>query len=103
MARDEQVRAWWAEAESALSQLIDRIRETGVASSSVVEESWCTAADTVLKLRTIVTMLESVELAVRHAPVRERAALEDGAGSLLVHLEQGLAGYRGLVGAAGRV
>jgi hypothetical protein len=91
-----------AESESALAQLVDRLRDMEVP-AGVVDEAWRTATDTAARLRAVGSALESVELAAKHAPPGERAALEDGVGSLRIHLTQGLDGYRGLIAAAGRV
>lgn len=90
------------EAETALAQLIDRMRDTAVP-SAVVEDAWRTATSTAAELRAVATTLESVELAARHAPTSERPALEAGVGTLRTRLEQGLEDYRGLVAVAGRV
>jgi hypothetical protein len=90
-----------AEAESALAQVLRQLDET--VPERMREHTWHTATDTVTRLRAVAARLEAVELAAKHAPPGERAALEDGAGGLLTHLQQGLETYRGLVAAAGRV
>ena len=90
-----------AEAESALAQVLRQLDET--VPEQMREHTWHTATDTVTRLRAVAARLEAVELAAKHAPQDERAALEDGAGDLLTHLRQGLETYRGLVAAAGRV
>lgn len=95
-----------AEAEAGLAellrQLIDLPGGPGVP-DAVIDHAWRTATDTASRLRSVAARLEAVELAAKHAPPREWAAFEDGAGSLRLHLDQGLDGYRALIGAAGRV
>ena len=95
-----------AEAEAGLAELIQQLAELPdgpAVPEDVIEQAWQTAADTANKLRSVAARLEAVELAVKHAPPRERAALEDGAGSLRLYLDQGLDAYRALIAAAGGV
>lgn len=95
-----------AEAEAGLAELVRQLTEMPdgpVVPSHVIDQAWETAADTATKLRSVAARLEAVELAIKHAPPREWAGLEDGAGSLRLHLDQGLDAYRSLIAAAGRV
>lgn len=95
-----------AEAEEGLSDLLRQLSELPEGPAvplHVIEHAWYTATETADQLREIAARLEAVEVAMRHAPPREWAALEDGAGRLRLHLEQGLDSYRTLIGAAGRV
>lgn len=93
-----------AEAESALAELLRQLGDLPDGPAAhVIEEAWHTASDTATRLRVVAGRLEAVELAVGQAPSSERAALEEGAGSLRRHLDQGIDGYRGLIAAAGRV
>jgi len=89
------------EAETALAQVVDRLRVAAVP-AAVVEDAWRTATETAAELRAVATALASVELAATQAPSRERADLEGGVARLHARLDQGVAGYRGLVAAAGR-
>jgi hypothetical protein len=95
-----------ADAESALTTLVRRMRQLprGTAvPDDVLDEVAHTAIDMASSLRTLAMRVEAVELAARHAPLADRPDLEDGVGSLMTHLEQGLEAYRGLISAAGRV
>jgi hypothetical protein len=95
-----------AEAEGALAELLRQLSampDGPAAPQDVIEQAWETAADTAARLRSVAARLEAVELAAKHAPPREQAALQDGAGSLRLHLDQGLEAYRALIAAAGRV
>jgi len=95
-----------AEAEAGLAELIQQLTEMPdgpAVPPHVIEQARETAADTTTKLRSVAARLEAVELAVKHAPPREWAGLEEGAASLRLHLDQGLDAYRSLIAAAGRV
>jgi hypothetical protein len=95
-----------AEAEVGLGELLRQLGELPDGPAvpyHVIEHAWYTSANTADQLRAVAARLEAVELAMRHAPPREWAALEDGAGTLRLHLDQGLDAYRTLIGAAGRV
>jgi hypothetical protein len=95
-----------AEAEAGLAELMRRLTEMPdgpAVPSHVIDQARQTAADTATTLRSIAARLEAVELAVKHSPPQEWAGLEDGAGSLRLHLDQGLDAYRSLIAAAGRV
>jgi hypothetical protein len=91
-----------AEAEHVLAQLVDRLRDAGVAADAT-EEARSAAAVTADRLRVLATALESVELAAKHARPDDRAALTRGTASLRERLDQGLDEYRGLISAAGQV
>jgi hypothetical protein len=95
-----------AEAEVGLGELLRQLGELPDGPAvpyHVIEHAWYTASNTADQLRAVAARLEAVELAMRHAPPREWAALEEGAGTLRLHLDQGLDAYRTLIGAAGRV
>jgi hypothetical protein len=95
-----------AEAESALAELLRQLRDMPdgpAVPPDVIEHAWDTATGTATRLRSVAARLEAVELATKHAPPREQPTLADGAGSLRLHLEQGLEAYRALIAAAGRV
>jgi len=95
-----------AEAEAGLAELIQQLTEMPdgpVVPPHVIDQARETAADTATKLRSVAARLEAVELASKHAPASERAGLEDGAGSLRLHLDQGVDAYRALIAATGRV
>ena len=95
-----------AEAEAALAELLRQLTvmpDGPAAPEDVIEQAWQTATETATRLRSVAARLEAVELAAKYAPPREQAALEDGAGSLRLHLDQGLEAYRALIAAAGRV
>jgi hypothetical protein len=95
-----------AEAEDGLAELLRQLGDLPDGPAlphHVLEHAWYTASDTADRLREVAARLEAVELAARHAPPREWAAFEDGAGSLRLHLDQGLDAYRALIGAAGRL
>jgi hypothetical protein len=95
-----------AEAETALAELLRQLTampDGPMAPADVIEQAWQTATDTAARLRSVAARLEAVELAAKHAPPREQAALQDGEGSLRLHLDQGLEAYRALIAAAGRV
>lgn len=90
------------QAETALRNLITQLGDASVP-QDVVDAAWHTATETAARLRVIAAKLEAVEAAIAHAPDDERAALEDGAHSLLTHLERGIDGYRELIAAAGHL
>jgi hypothetical protein len=95
-----------AEAEAGLAELMLQLTELPdgpVVPEHVIEQARQTATDTATKLRSVAARLEAVELAVKHAPASEWAALEEGTGSLRRHLDQGLEAYRSLIAATGRV
>jgi len=95
-----------AEAETALAELLRQLTampDGAMVPGDVIEQAWRTATDTAARLRSVAARLEAVELAAKHAPPREQAALQDGAGSLRLRLDQGLEAYRTLIAAAGRV
>lgn len=94
------------DAEGVLAELLRRLGDLSdepTVPQDVIEHTWGVATDTATSLRSVAARLEAVELAVAHAPESQRAALEDGAGSLRTHLDQGIDGYRDLIGAVGRV
>jgi hypothetical protein len=94
------------DAEGVLAELLRRLGDLPdepTVPEDVIEHTWHTATDTATRLRAVAARLEAVELAVEHAPESQRAALEDGVGSLRIRLDQGLDGYRDLIGAVGRV
>jgi hypothetical protein len=91
-----------AEAEGALAELLRRLSELpGEPAEHVVEHAWHVAGDTAASLRSVAARVEAVELAAEHMSPHQRVALEEAAGSLLRHLDQGLDAYRGLIAAAG--
>lgn len=94
-----------AEAEAGLAELLRQLTDLpdGPVPEPVISDAWRTATDTAARLRGVAARLEAVETAAKHAPPRDWAGLEDGAGSLRLHLDQGLDAYRALIGAAGRV
>jgi hypothetical protein len=95
-----------AEAEDALAELLRQLSampDGPMAPEDVIEQAWQTATETATRLRSVAARLEAVELAARYAPPGEQAALQDGAGSLRLHLDQGVEAYRTLIAAAGRV
>ena len=95
-----------AEAEVALRDLMTQLSGSGgglSASQDVIDDAWRIATETAGRLRVIAAKVEAVEAAIEHAPVDRRPALEDGALSLLTHLERGLDGYRELIAAAGHL
>jgi hypothetical protein len=95
-----------AEAEAGLFDLLRQLGELPDGPAvpyHVIEHAWYVATDTAERLRAVAARLEAVEVAMRHAPPREWGALEDGAGLLRLHLDQGVDSYRALIGAAGRV
>jgi hypothetical protein len=94
-----------AEAEAGLAELLRQLTDLPdePVPPPVISDAWRTATDTAARLRAVAARLEAVELAAEHAPPRDWAGLEDGAGGLRLHLDQGLDAYRALIGAAGRV
>ena len=98
-----------AEAETALRELLAQLGAAWDIGSGpsvpgdVVDDAWRTATETAGRLRAIAARVQAVEAAVAHAPADQRAALEDGAHSLLAHLDRGLDGYRELIAAAGQL
>lgn len=92
-----------SEAEYALADLLRRLGDLPAVPNEVVEDSWHAANETAVKLRSMAARFEAVEIAAEHAPPHERVTLQDGAGSLLAHVHQGVEAYRGLIAAAGRV
>ena len=98
-----------AEAETALRDLLAQLGAAWDIGSGpsvpgdVVDDAWRTATETAGRLRAIAARVQAVEAAVAHAPADQRAALEDGAHSLLAHLDRGLDGYRELIAAAGQL
>lgn len=91
-----------AGAEAALRDLMAKLGDASVP-RDVVDGAWRTATETAGRLRVIAAKLEAVETAIAHAPDDQRAALEDGAQSLLTHLDRGIEGYRELIAAAGHL
>ena len=95
-----------AEVEGGLAELLRQLTDMPdgpAVPPHVLDQARATAADTATKLRSVAARLEAVELAIKHAPPREWAGLEDGAGGLRLRLDQGLDAYRTLIAAAGRV
>jgi hypothetical protein len=95
-----------AEAETALRDLIAQLSGSAAGPSApqnVVDDAARIADETAHRLRAIAAKVEALEAAVRHAPAARRAGLEDGARSLLRHLDQGIEGYRELIAAAGHL
>jgi hypothetical protein len=92
-----------AEAEAALAETLRQLSGSPELPAGVVEQAWRTACDTAAGLREVAAKVDAVELAARHAPAGERAALDEGVRRLRTRLDEGLDGYRGLVAAAGRM
>jgi membrane-associated protein len=95
-----------AEAETALRDLMSQLSDTHGGPSvpqHIVDDARRTATETAERLRTIAAKVEAVEAATTHTNADQRVALEDGTQDLLIHLERGLDGYRGLIAAAGQL
>lgn len=91
-----------AEAEGALAELLRRLSDLlGEPAEHMVEHAWHVATETAGSLRSVAARLEAIELAAEHATPDKRVALEEAAGSLGRHLDEGLAAYRDLIAAAG--
>ncbi|HEX6356605.1 phage shock envelope stress response protein PspM [Actinophytocola sp.] len=94
------------EAETALAELLRRLGDSSdgpPVPSDVVEDTWRVATDTATSLRAVAARLEAIELVVEQAPESRRTEFEVGAGGLRKRLDQGIDGYRELIGAVGRV
>lgn len=95
-----------AEAETALRDLMAQLSASAAGPSApqdVVDDAARIADETAGRLRAIAAKVEALEAAITQAPAQRRAGLEEGAHSLLRHLEQGLEGYRELIAAAGHL
>jgi hypothetical protein len=95
-----------AEAEAALRDLMAQLSGSAAGPSvprDVVDHTSRIAAETAGRLRAIAAKVEALEAAIKQAPDDRRAGLEDGALSLLGHLDRGLEGYRELMAAAGHL
>ena len=95
-----------AEAEAVLRDLMAQLSGSTAGPSApqnVVDHAARIAGETAHRLRALAAKVEAIEAAVRHAPAARRAGLEEGARSLLRHLDQGIEGYRELIAAAGHL